>query len=63
MTEKTYREPLNKFPELGRPTVYDADNWTDYVREYKLTDDHIPDLLRLLADYVQPVAEGEKFDN
>lgn len=62
MVEKTYREPLNKFLELGRPTVYDADKWTDYVSDYKLTDDHIPDLLRLLADYVQPVGEDDDFD-
>lgn len=46
----TYREPLEKFLSLGKPEVYDPEKWLDYVKEYELTAEHIPDLIKMMLD-------------
>ena len=62
MAETNYREPLNKFLELGRPDTYNVEDWADYVSEYNLTDEHIPDLLKMLDVYTQPIDDFDEHD-
>jgi hypothetical protein len=62
MSELNYREPLNKFLELGRPDTYNVKDWADYVSEYNLTDEHLPDLLKMLDVYTQPIDDFDEHD-
>jgi hypothetical protein len=57
-----YREPLPQLMTLGRPDSFEAANWINYVHEYNLTDEHIPDLIRMLETYTQPLPPDAPFD-
>lgn len=55
----TYREPFDKFLKLGKPETHKPEDWLDYAKEYELTDEHIPDLIKLMLDnstdeYIDP---------
>jgi len=52
-----YQEPINIFLKLDRPETFHIDQWPDYVAAYKLTDEHIPDLIRLLNEHSHKDAE------
>ena len=48
-TVHSYPEPVEKLLTYGEPEVVDLENWPDYLVS-GITTEHIPDLLRMVAD-------------
>jgi HEAT repeat protein len=46
MTDTNYPEPIRRLIDLGIP----ENNWFDYPAKFGLTNEHIPDLIRLVED-------------
>lgn len=46
----TYREPLEKFLKLGKPDTHQEKDWLNYIKEYELKEEHIPDLIEMVLD-------------
>ena len=62
MSDTTYPEPLNKLTELGKPDTYAVGDWPDYVGKYSLSDEHVPDLIKMLEEHTQPVEDFDADD-
>jgi len=45
-----YEPPVSELLTLGRPELFEVDDWPDYIQLYSLTAEHIPELERLLYD-------------
>lgn len=46
----TYREPLEKFLKLGKPDTHQPEDWPNYIEEYELSAEYIPDLIQMMLD-------------
>ena len=52
MDEQTYEPPVDQLLTLGGDVEAMSQPWPDYPARFGLTADHVPDLLRILADPV-----------
>lgn len=50
MDEVSYPSPVDKLLTYGKPEPKDAQNWPDYLAEFGLGPEHIPDLIRMVSD-------------